>query len=530
MSLLSPDFARRIRQYRFNPISSLSPESLSRAINSFDAGQLRQAALLWEAIEDRDDVLQIVGPKRRKKVSGLPWEVLETSDTPEAAKHAEAITDFLNSLTVTDASDRNVRGGLRLAVRQMMNAVFHKYAVHEIVWSNAGGKVRAELRYVPLYFFSNVSGRLSFIGAEGAMNEGPELQDGEWMVTTGDSALMKAASICYVFKRLSLQDWLAFSEKFGIPGIHGECQAAKGSQEWNDFCNALSAFANEWVTATNSGAKINLIEAKSGGDAPFAPMVERMDRRMASLVLGSDLATLSRENSVGSQAQQGDAGALLEDDCELISETLQTQLVRPLIAFLFGTEPLAYVKFMVPQDADTKAEVEVDQFLINNGGELDAAETFERYNRTPAKTMAEGAVLKKAAAPATPPATAPTVDTPTMPTAENDKPTTVNPENAGLVRNAVAKAIGVRAQVLAPVADVFREIEAMAADGTVSDSAILDATEKLALRMPEFFTPENIAPLADEMEAALGTSTLAGVIAAFRKHPAALAAKKTAQA
>lgn len=516
MSLLTTDLGRRARQARFNPIRNLTPATLTSALDAFDVGHLRQAALLWEVIEDRDDVLQIVGPKRRKRVSRRPWDVLPVDDTPEAQLHADTIKDFLNNLTVTEAADENVRGGLRLLVRQMMNAAFHKYAVHEIVWSMVGGKVRAELRFAPLYFFANTSGRLGYVGPEGGAIDGIPLNEREWMITAGDSALMKAASVCYIFKRLSLNDWLNFSEKFGIPGIHGETPAAKGSQEFTDFCDALDAFASDWVTATNAGAKINLIEAKQNGDGPFAPMVERMDRRLTSLVLGSDLSTMSRENGVGSQPQQADSDQLLEDDCEMISETLQMQLVRPLIAYVHGTsEPLAYVQLTPPIHVDVASEIKVDQFLLDNGAELDAAEVAGRYDRTLAETMKEGAVLKKQAQPAVPsvPGNQPLRGPGAEATAENDAPLG---QDSTLLQNAVARALRVVPQWLAPIKAELDALQAKAADG-ISDGEFLAFVEAAALRLPELFADLDRAALADELEAASGTAVINGVTSALRK-------------
>lgn len=512
MSLLTPDLGRRARQTRFNPIRNLSPATLASALDRFDAGHLRSAALLWEVIEDRDDVLQICGAKRRKKVSRRPWEVLPVDDSAEAKKHAETLKDFFNNLTVTEAADENVLGGFRLLLRQMMNAAFHKYAVHEIVWSMAGGKLRAELRFAPLYFFSNTAGRLGYVGPEGGGIDGQALPANEWLITTGDSALMKAASVCYVFKRLSLQDWLNFSEKFGIPGIHGETPAAKGTAEFDDFVNALDAFASDWVTATNAGAKINLIEASQNGDGPFAPMVERMDRRLTSLVLGSDLSTMSRENGVGANPQQADSDQLLEDDCEMISETLQMKLSRAVIQYVHGTsEPLAYLKILPPIQRDTTQEIAVDQFLLDNGGELDAQQTFERYDRTPAKTMQKGAVLKKAPAPVAPGNRIPESGDRKAFAAAND--TTAQP----LLQNALARALGVVPQWLSPVADLIASIEAKAGSG-ISDAELLDFTEAAANRLPELFHEIDPAGLADELEAAMGTAVINSVTAALRKQ------------
>src|SRR5260221_4821662 len=48
------------RRMRFNPLRTLYPENLSLALDQFEMGILRQAALLWEAIARRDDTLAFV--------------------------------------------------------------------------------------------------------------------------------------------------------------------------------------------------------------------------------------------------------------------------------------------------------------------------------------------------------------------------------------------------------------------------------------------------------------------------------------
>ena len=59
---------------RFNPIKTLTPDSLSQMLDAFSAGYLKSAAMTWEAIERRDDVIQGVSAKRKKSVARLNWE------------------------------------------------------------------------------------------------------------------------------------------------------------------------------------------------------------------------------------------------------------------------------------------------------------------------------------------------------------------------------------------------------------------------------------------------------------------------
>lgn len=401
------DLGRQIREQRYNALRSLTPAKLGHALDSFDAGYLREAVLIWGDMEDRIDIIKSCAGKRRKDVSRRPWEIVQLEESDEAASHKAALEDFFNHLTVTDATDLNQSGGMALLMRQMMGAQLQQYAVHEIIWSaghrstvnGQGMGLRAECKFVPLWLFENRRGRLAYTGVNG-YSEGVLCQPGEWMITCGD-ALMKAVSACAILRSLSLKDWIGYSEKFGMPAVHGEISAAKGSQEWNDFMDALGNFANEFVIGTTTGAKINLIEVGKTGDAPFKPMVDYCDRMIATLFRGADLGTISAQgggDSTGASLQHDESNLLQNDDCELISEVLQSQLGRRVIELVFGPgiEPLAYVQIQSDKPRDLRIDMDVDKHLLSLGIPMSQADALERYDRT---APDEGEALVKEPAP-----------------------------------------------------------------------------------------------------------------------------------
>lgn len=389
MNRPTADLARQWRQMRFNPLPNAKPQTLARDIDAFKQGYLRSFCLLADAIEDRDYMAKVAIGKRKKAVARRSWEIVMPEDTPAAQQHKAALEYFYNHLTATNALDLNVRGTMRLLLKQMMDAEFKFYAVHEIIWTKAmvklpggGRSMEAEVRFVPLCLFENTTGRLRYTGPLDQTN-GVALEDGGWMITSGDG-LMEAIATCWMLKRLSLADWINFSEKFGMPGIHGEIAAPKGSTEWNDFVSALQSFANDWIMASATGTKVNLIEAGKTGEAPFKPMVDHMDRAIACLCRGADLSTISSKDGAGASLQ-GDETILLEaDDCELCSETLNVQLGRQVIRYLFGadTEPLAYLRINPPTQQDVDQDIKVDSHLIKNGVPMAVADMAERYGRT----------------------------------------------------------------------------------------------------------------------------------------------------
>lgn len=400
----------RWKQMRFNPLRSLTPERLASALDQSAAGWLREAALIYEVIEQREAIVRSVMTKRRAAVARRDWQVvIPDADAPNAEAHKATLEYFYNNLTVTDATDLNVRTGFSGLLRQMMDSIIQKYAVHEIVFIPGPKGLTAEMRRVPLYFFENRTGKLRFVGPENRA-DGVELEEDGWMVTVADG-LGEALSICYMYKRMGVQDLLAFSEKFSIPGVLGRTSAQKDTKEGDAMRDSVLSYASEWVGLVygDDGAikdPIQVIQTPAGGTLPQMTIAEYMDRMIATLVRGGDLSTISRENSTGSNPQQQDTDALLEDDCALVSETLQTQLDRLVIRMVHGDEtPAAYVVVNPPSNQDLTKDLAIDEGLARLGVKQDAEDLAERYGREvtaavagtqPVTPESTGAVLEAA--------------------------------------------------------------------------------------------------------------------------------------
>ncbi len=132
---------RRAKQGRYNPISGLTdPRQVARKLDAFEAGYLREAVNIWETLEQRDDLIRTVVSKRKKAIGREGWTVLAKNDlrpeqAVEAREHVAALEYFYNHLECENALDSAEKGGFKLLVRQMMDAVGKRFAVHEIVWS-----------------------------------------------------------------------------------------------------------------------------------------------------------------------------------------------------------------------------------------------------------------------------------------------------------------------------------------------------------------------------------------------------------
>lgn len=372
---------------RFSPIKTLTPDSLANMLDGFSSGYLKSAALTWEAIEHRDDVIYGVATKRKKAISRLNWEILTIDDSDIAKKQQAVLKYFYNNLTATNACDGNERGGFRLLVRQMMDAIGKKYAVHEIIFDPQVNKtsdssdfqITANFRFVPLWFFENRDGKLKFLLNEGSL-EGIELEPGAWLVTVGDG-LMEACSIAYLFKHLPLRDWLVYCERNGMPGVKGVTDAPPNSAQWECAREAIEDFGAEFHALMSRGTDIEAIDLSTKGQLPYPALIDRMDRAIAALWRGSDLATLSRQNGAGASVQADETAILEEDDSAMISETLNAQVDKFVIKHLFGDEQVkAYIRLIPNIRKNVKDEISLYRDLYDLGVPLSLSDVRERFS------------------------------------------------------------------------------------------------------------------------------------------------------
>ncbi len=393
------------RRMRFNPLRMLTPEMLSMALDQFDIGILRHAALLWDAMMRRDDTLSFVVPQLENSIAGKPWGVFKKkgANPVEAARHAAALEYFYSSVTAVNAFDRNERGDRHLLLKQMSSAYAYRYAVHHFVWRPEPGKMiqvegaapvpalSAEMEFVPLWYFETTTGSLRFLpfGGFGVTGQPMDFQ-GEWMCTSGPG-MMFAASICYVFKRLTFQDWTIFNERYSQQKVVGQTPESKDSPAGAAMADMVANF--------NGDQGIVLYGSQPGSEPPikllgpsgtvsvdlFERFLDRQDRKMTVMFRGSDLRNMSREkDTTGVSAQTQETDALELAHCASIASACREFIDRAVIRYCFGegVEPLAHFGLPDMDKEDAQQLRESAGFLADRGVLVDAATVAERLGVT----------------------------------------------------------------------------------------------------------------------------------------------------
>ena len=221
--------------------------------------------------------------------------------------------------------------------------------------------------------------------ASGFGVKGEKMEESDWLISTGD-ALMIACSIGYAAKRLSMMDWLRFSEKFSIPGVVGKTASAMGSAQGLAMKDAVTNFGNDYssvIYGADGSETIELIEANGNPSAmPMPALIEMVNRKFAALYRGADLSTMSSGQGDGAGASlQGDEGEILErDDAASRSEDLQ-RIEATVLKWYFGedVEILAEGRIHAPEREDQAMLLAASKQFVEMGARLGREEMLARF-------------------------------------------------------------------------------------------------------------------------------------------------------
>ncbi|MDR0428483.1 MAG: DUF935 domain-containing protein, partial [Puniceicoccales bacterium] len=164
------------------------------------------------------------------------------------------------------------------------------------------------------------------------------------------------------------------------PGIKGITDAIPGTAQWEAAREAVESFGAEFNALMSTGTDLQAIDITSHGELPYASIIERMDRAMISLWLGSDLSTLSKSNGVGASIQSDERMLLEQDDAVMISEILNRQVDRPVLSYYFGNSPVkAYVSLRSRTNRNILEDIEICERLISMGVRIPVNDLRQRF-------------------------------------------------------------------------------------------------------------------------------------------------------
>jgi hypothetical protein len=102
---------------------------------------------------------------------------------------------------------------------------------------------------------------------------GIPLEPGAWMITVGED-LMMATSNSWIQKNTALNDWLAYSDHNGRPGLRASTAATPESPESNALETTLTNVLNDNAVVHSATDDIKVIDLAAGGHISFPELVD----------------------------------------------------------------------------------------------------------------------------------------------------------------------------------------------------------------------------------------------------------------
>lgn len=220
-------------------------------------------------------------------------------------------------------------------------------AIGTLDWDTSGTTWKATFRTLHPQFlrWDSFNNRWLYHSRDGIQVVTPG--DGRWiLISYGHRGWMKGAvrplAIPWISKQLTIRDWNRYNERHGLPIIKAFAPAIANDEDQDQFWEDIRGIQSETVAQLptdldENGAKydLELLEAKDASFSSFRELLDRSDRRIMVLLLGSNLST--EITTQGSQAavkgHRGVEQAKAAADEKKFSTGLREQGLYPIVAF-----------------------------------------------------------------------------------------------------------------------------------------------------------------------------------------------------
>ena len=328
--------------------TALDPAQLGAMFRQFDKGDFRYCVPYFESALRYDAHTKSVSDKRFSDVSSRSWEIQflagADAEDEDAKRQFSVCKDFFDFLRFSSVEKQDMRQGASALIEWLAGAIYLGYSAvageyYPAMTAEGVPTFRAHLTGVPLRYFEArdrvLRVRKSWHDYTGeAIDQGT----GDWIVGVyGKTPLVQATMILYMLKVTPLEDWTHAVERFGMPFAVLKTPAKKGSAEWQAAVVAAKQIGSNFSGVFGKDVEVQVSNIAQSAGAPHMQLVEYLDRRMSILWRGGDMSTESRDVNVGGVSAQADERSMLaEADACFIEETIDSQIVQPLLKRVFG--------------------------------------------------------------------------------------------------------------------------------------------------------------------------------------------------
>ena len=333
----------------------LFPNDVDAILTAADTGDNQKQSYLSKKILEKDgDILTAVQTRQAALVS-TPFEIIPAlhDDSDKGKEIAVFCDNYIRSIPGDPDKDL---GNFSQLLNYMSTAILPGFSLSEIVWQPGGGGVDG-FQFIPQHNFTfkdSMRPRLLLAGE----NDPKKLVPNKWVFhryqyRNGDLAtggLIRPLAYIYSFRRMATIDMLRYVEKFGMPFVAAKIADNLWEDQKNKIASLVSNFSSDGGGVFSESVELEFITPSNGGQSPYQQVLDHFERLVTRIILGQELSTSTGGGGsfalgqVHEQVRQD----LRASDCEAISASVRSSLLRPIVAFNFGTDaPVPIMEFQL---------------------------------------------------------------------------------------------------------------------------------------------------------------------------------------
>lgn len=353
-------------------VVGLTPETLGNILRRAKNGDQNDYLAMVAEMERRDSHYFSVLQTRKLAVRQLEIFV----DEPPKGDDTKAV-ELIRSV-VTSAKFRG-------ALLHVLDGISKGYSVIEVMWQK--GEVWKPEEYVwrnPRWFeFDRETGTKLHL-YDGTPDGVPLIPNKyithQPVITSGlnmAGGLGRIVSVLHLFKGYAMKDWMTFAEVFGLPLRIGKYPHSATKKQKEALKEAVTAIGSDAAAIIPDTMKIEFERASAtsaSADEFFMILCNWLNKETSKAVLGQTMTTEDGSSLAQAKVHENVRNDIRNADARAIEDTINRDLIKPIIDFNFGVRPNEsdYPKFGLDttEDEDLELWLKALPLLVQFGVEI----------------------------------------------------------------------------------------------------------------------------------------------------------------
>jgi phage gp29-like protein len=355
-------------RYSAHPGEGLTPRTVVTIFHQAEYGFPQEQCDLFEDIIQSDGHLRSQLDTRRDSVAGKEWIIQAGGDAPEDHRAAVLLEEAIQQVE-----------NFGEMMEHQLSCPAYGYAATEILWApGANGAI------APIWFANVPHRRFIFDSNDQPLLISPDnyagipLEPGRFLFSkrygrvTVAAGLLRTAVWWALWKRMSIRDWVAFAERFGIPLAIGKYRDDMPEIEKKAVRDAVAMIGKDGYAAFSESGQIEFAKADGGSSSDVHPALASFcNAEMSKLITGATL-TSGEGTSAGSYAlgrvHENVSFNLIMSDAKRLGDWFAQQIGRPFCRWnkIDGRPPR--LRIHVVREVDPQVRMDIISRAANEIG------------------------------------------------------------------------------------------------------------------------------------------------------------------